>query len=104
MTRIIVDDMLRSKLHNLLKPLELVDESGRVLGSFVPVPLELCDESGRVLGRFVPKDDMSDVVDMSDWEPVTPDVSEEELDRREQSTEWYTTEQVLDHLRNLEKQ
>ena len=28
-------------------------------------------------------------------------VSEEELDRREQSTEWYTTAEVLAHLEKL---
>jgi hypothetical protein len=41
---------------------------------------------------------------MSEWEPVTPEVSEEELDEREQSTEWYTTEEVLAHLKSLENQ
>ena len=56
-------------------------------------PVELCDPSGRVVGRFVP------LTDVSEWEPVSPDVSEEELDRREQSTEWYTYEQVCDRLR-----
>jgi hypothetical protein len=40
---------------------------------------------------------------MSDWEPVSPEVSEEELDRREQATEWYSTDEVLAHLRNLEQ-
>ena len=61
----------------------------------VTAAAELCDPSGRVLGRFVP------VVDMSQWEPVTPEVSEEELDRREKSTEWYTTEEVIAHLQKL---
>src|SRR5438067_12420591 len=78
MTRIILDAGSASKLTGLVRP------------------AELCDPSGRVLGRFVP------VIDMSDWEPVTPDVSEEELDRREQSTEWYTTEQVRAQLKGPE--
>jgi hypothetical protein len=60
--------------------------------------VELCDASGKVLGRFIPK------IDMSEWEPVTPEASEEELDRREQETEWYTTEEVLAHLKSLEPQ
>jgi len=60
-------------------------------------PVELCDPSGRVLGQFIPK------VDLSEWEPLTPQVSEEELDRREKSTEWYTTEEVLAYLKSLEK-
>jgi hypothetical protein len=57
--------------------------------------VELCDPSGRVLGQFVP------IVDMSEWEAVTPEASEEELDRREKSDVWYTTEQVLAHLQKL---
>jgi hypothetical protein len=40
---------------------------------------------------------------MSDWEPVSPEVSEEELDRRAKSNDWYTTEEVLAHLKKLEK-
>jgi len=58
--------------------------------------VELCDPSGRVLGRFIPQ------IDMSEWEAISPDVSEEELDRREQSREWYTTAEVLEHLKNQE--
>jgi hypothetical protein len=80
MTRVVIEAALRGKLDGITQP------------------VELCDESGRVLGRFIP------VIDMSEWEPLTPEASEEELDRREQSTEWYTTEEVLAYLRNLEKQ
>jgi hypothetical protein len=61
-------------------------------------PVELCDPSGRVLGQFFTK------VDLSQYEPLEPQVSEEELDRREQSEEWYTTEEVLAYLKSLEKQ
>ncbi len=60
-------------------------------------PVELCDPSGRVLGRFVP------LIDLSEWEPLSPQISEEELDRRAQSTEWYSTEEVLAHLKSLEE-
>jgi hypothetical protein len=80
MTQITLDAALSGKLHQLTQP------------------VELCDPSGRVLGRFIP------AVDMSEWEPVSPDVSEEELDRREQSGEWYTTEEVMAYLKSLEKQ
>jgi hypothetical protein len=79
MTQIILDAAVSSQLHQL----------GR--------PAELCDPSGKVLGRFVP------LIDLSEWEPLSPEVSEEELDRREQSTEWYTTDEVIAHLKNLEK-
>ncbi len=50
----------------------------------------MCDPSGKVLGRFVP------LIDLSEWEPVTPEISEEELDRRERSNERRsTTAEVL---------
>ena len=78
MTRVIVDEILRNKLHNLAQP------------------LELCDESGRILGRVFP------AVDPSQYEPQEPQVSEEELDRREQANERrYTTAEVLAHLEKL---
>jgi hypothetical protein len=78
MPKITLDEALSSKLH------ELTQEA------------ELCDPSGRVLGRFIPQ------VDMSEWEPISPEASEEELERRAQSTEWYTTEEVLAHLEKLQ--
>jgi hypothetical protein len=80
MTRVIVDETLRNKLGNLLEP------------------VELCDESGRVLARVVP------LQDLDDYELWEPPISEEELQRRERSEKWHTTEQVLAHLRSLEKQ
>ena len=78
MTQIILDASVSSKLHDLGQP------------------VELCDPSGRVLGRFVP------LIDLSQWEAVSPDISEEELDRREQAGEKrYTTAEVLAHLEKL---
>jgi hypothetical protein len=38
--------------------------------------VELCDPSGCVVGRFIP------LVDLSEWEPVSPDTCAEERDRR----------------------
>jgi hypothetical protein len=59
--------------------------------------VELCDPSGRVLGMFVPR------IDPEEYEFLDPDVSEEELDRRQNSTERrYTTAEVLAHLKKLE--
>jgi hypothetical protein len=78
MTRILLDETLRDKLNNLSQP------------------LELCDESGRVVARVFP------VTDLSEYEPCEPPISEEELRRREQSNEKrYTTAEVLEHLRKL---
>ena len=57
---------------------------------------ELCDPSGKVLGRFIP------LIDLSEWEPLTPDISEEELKRRMNSKDRrYTTEEVLKYLEKL---
>jgi hypothetical protein len=78
MTKVVVDAVLRSKLHDLTEP------------------LELCDESGLVLGRVFP------AVDLSQYEPWEPSFSEEELRNMGKSEKWYTTEQVLAHLKNLE--
>jgi hypothetical protein len=78
MMRVVVDAVLRSKLHGLTEP------------------LELCDESGQVLGHVVP------TLDLSQYEPWEPSFSEEELQRMGKSGKWYTTEQVLAHLKSLE--
>jgi len=73
MSKVIVDSVLRQRLQELMQP------------------VELCDESGKVLGRFVP--------DQSDFEPREPQVSEAELARREASSERrYSTAEVLAHL------
>jgi hypothetical protein len=78
MTRIIIDANLPNVLPSLTQA------------------VELCDASGRVLGQFIPK------FDMSEWEPVSPDVSDEELDRRAALNErTYTTAEVLAHLEKL---
>lgn len=55
--------------------------------------VELRDPSGRVLGRFFP------AYDPAEWEPLTPEISEEELDRREKSDKWYTFDEVMAHLK-----
>lgn len=80
MKSIPVDDVLRSKLANFA------------------VPLAICDESGRVLARVVPQSHASE------YEPAEPQIGEDERRRRRNSDQWYTTEQVLDHLRALEQQ
>lgn len=78
MTQIILDASMSSRLH--------------ALGQTV----ELCDPSGQVLGRFVP------LIDLSVWEALSPEASEEELDQRAKSKEKrYTTAEVRAHLENL---
>jgi hypothetical protein len=78
MTRVIVNETLRSMLHNLSQP------------------LELCDESGQVLGRVFP------TLDLSEYEPLEPQISHEEFLRRMQANEkTYTTAEVLAYLEKL---
>lgn len=78
MTQITLDPELAGRLSHLLQT------------------VELCDSSGRVLGRFVP------ATESSRWEPIGPDVSEDELDRREQSDERrYSTTEVVARLESL---
>jgi hypothetical protein len=78
MTRIIVDAALPSKLPHIHEQ------------------VELCDANGKILGKFTP------TIDMSGWEPITPDVSDEELDRRAKSDKWHSFEEVMEHLKSLE--
>ena len=78
MTRIVLEADSSSTLNNLMHP------------------VELCDASGRVLGRFVP------LIDLSEWDPASPEISEEELGRRSKSDEKrYTTTEVIAHLEDL---
>ncbi len=78
MTRIVLDGASASKLLNLTESVELCDESGCVLGQFLPVP------------------------DLETLERALPELSEEELERRRHERS-YTTEEVLAHLERLEK-
>ena len=75
MTRVVVNETLRSLLHNLSQPLELCDEAGRVLGGVFPT------------------------ADVSQYEPWEPKFREDDLRRQEQSNEKrYTTAEVLAQL------
>ena len=58
-------------------------------------PVHLCDPSGKKLGCFVP------AFDPSLYEIEGPEPTEEELREVEQSTEWYSTDEVLKHLEKL---
>ena len=77
MTKITLDADLRAKLLNLSQV------------------LELCDESGRIVARLFP------TIDLSQYEPWEPPISEEELRRREEETESYSTAEVLAYLEKL---
>lgn len=72
----------------------VLDESLRTLFLGFTTPLEVCDSGGRVVGRFVPS------VDYEAVERARPPVSEQELDRRNQSRSFSTAE-VLARLEKL---
>jgi hypothetical protein len=59
-------------------------------------PIHLCDPSGKRLGRFVP------AWDLSEYEILGPEPTEEELHEIEQSSEWYSTDEVLQYLEKLQ--
>lgn len=73
MTSIVLDNVLRSKLMDFARP------------------MELCDETGRVLGMFVP------AVDYAAIERARPLISDDELDRRNHSAS-FTTAEILARL------
>jgi len=78
MTKVILDTVLREKLLDLSQP------------------LELCDESGRVLAHLLP------AVNSALYEGLEPQISREELQRRKQNKgKTYTTAEVLAHLEKL---
>lgn len=79
MTRVTADDILRSKLANFC------------------VPVEICDENGKVLAHVLPGAHASEYLFE---EPV---FDESELRRQEASGTWYSTQEVLEHLRSLEQ-
>ena len=58
-------------------------------------PVPLFDPSGKKVGTFVPD------IDLSKYDIVGREPTEEELRAAEESTEWFTTEQVLRHLESL---
>ena len=78
MVRLTVDDALRKKLGDL------------------SAPVELCDEMGRILAHVFP------CAAADEYDLHEPPMDEQELRRRENSDTWYTTDQVLERLRNLD--
>lgn len=60
---------------------------------------EICDDAGRVLARVQRTTPWSDP---DQWEPLTPEISAEELERRRNSNEArFTTQEVLEYLQGL---
>jgi hypothetical protein len=81
MIRITVDEELRKKFRDFKQD------------------VELCDETGRVLGRFQIS---APWTDPDQWEPLTPEISQEEIERRlAEGGATFTTAQVIEHLSKL---
>ena len=81
MTRVMVDAQVRKVLLNFTKP------------------LDLCDESGSILGKLIPtKPDMAE----DDWIDLTPDETDEEIQRAiDSGEETYSTQELIDQIKKM---
>jgi hypothetical protein len=86
-TKLQVDLSFQSKLTDLARPLEICDERGRTLGYFLPI-----SEHERL--RQIEADHQRLLYA---W--ARTQFSDDELARAEQEPEEFTTEEVLQHLR-----
>lgn len=77
MTEFILPDSIASQLQGLGHTVSLLDPSGKKVGTFVPE------------------------IDLTKYDIVGGEPTEEELRGAEKSTEWFTTEEVLRHLESL---
>jgi len=80
MNRVLVDDALRTTLGELRSQVEFYDQSGRVLGYFIPTD--------------------SNSESIRNW--VRSRISDEELERRAQESGGLTTAEVLKKLHELD--
>jgi hypothetical protein len=80
MTRVTIDANLRKVLLDFSKPLELCDESGFVLGKFIPAKPDITED---------------------DWRDLTPDLTDEELEKEIDSGECYSTQELIDEIKRM---
>ena len=81
MTRVMMDAEMRKKLLNCTTPLELCDESGTVLAKLAPCTPE---------------------TDPKDWIDLTPEVTDEEIQREiESGEESYSTEELIAEIKKM---
>jgi hypothetical protein len=80
MTRVTIDSNVQRVLLNFTKPLELCDESGLTLGKLIPIKPELAE---------------------GDWIDLTPDVTDEELEREIESGEFCSTEELIAEIKKM---
>ena len=61
--------------------------------------LELCDETGAVVARLIP---CAREIDPNDWIDLTPDLTDEELEKEiESSDEGYSTQELIAEIKKL---
>jgi hypothetical protein len=73
------------------------DEIRRVLLNFSK-PLELCDESGSILGKLIPA---RPDIDADDWIDLTPDITDEQLEKEIDSGEGYSTQELIAEIKRM---
>ena len=122
MKRITIDEVLRRKLFNFTKGVDICDESGYVLAhieahatsngavrimaddelrerlSNFSEDIEICDEQGDVVAQVQACAPWSDA---DQWEPVEPPSADEVQRSLSSGGRTYTTEEVLEMLRQL---
>jgi hypothetical protein len=81
MTRVTIDADVQKLLLNFTKPLELCNESGLILGNLIPKNPETAE---------------------NDWIDLTPDVTDEELEREiESGDEGYSTQELIAEIKKM---
>ncbi|HJQ81003.1 MAG TPA: hypothetical protein VJ828_13670 [Lacipirellulaceae bacterium] len=81
MTRVTIDEEIRKVLLNFTKPLELCDETGSILGKLIPTKPDVAAD---------------------DWIDLTPDETDEEIDRAiDSGEETYSTHDLIDQIKKM---
>jgi hypothetical protein len=80
MTRVTVDKEMRKVLLNFTKPLELCDESGSILGKLIPAKPDITED---------------------DWIDLTPELTDEELEKEIDSGEGYSTQELIAEIKKM---
>jgi len=80
MTRITIDAAMREKLLNFTTPLDLCDESGSILGKLIPAKADIAED---------------------DWIDLTPDLTDEELEKEIDLGESYSTQELIAEIKKM---
>jgi hypothetical protein len=76
-----------------------VDSETRRKLLFLTTPLEICDDDGQVLARLIPSTPWNDP---DNWVELTPEISDEEIERRlKEGGPTYTTQELIERLKAL---